>query len=256
MLDGRKRLDRSVPIPLYYQLKELILSEIKSGEYKSGDVIPTEKEISSLYELSRTTVRQAVSELVQDGWLYRVKSKGTFVGHPKIQQSYIKKVESFNRTIERQGLTPSTRVLTLEIRSAAKLPRAVLEGLELTEKDEVVYLHRLRMANNDPVVIVSTYLPSRLCGFLLDHDMNREQLYNVLSQRDETRIYRIERTVEAVLATTQDAQLLEIRKGAPIQLFTSVGYNQYGVPIEYTVSRYRGDQNKFEVTVFPEDRTD
>ena len=85
MLDGRKQLDRSVPIPLYYQLKELILSEIKSGAYRSGDVIPTEKEISAMYELSRTTVRQAVSELVQDGWLYRVKSKGTFVGHPKIQ---------------------------------------------------------------------------------------------------------------------------------------------------------------------------
>ena len=255
MLDGRKQLDRSVPIPLYYQLKELILSEIKSGAYRSGDVIPTEKEISAMYELSRTTVRQAVSELVQDGWLYRVKSKGTFVGHPKIQQSFIKKVESFNHTIERQGLIPSTRVLALETRRVSQADRAVAAGLELSEKDEVVYLYRLRMANDDPIVIVSTYLPLKSCAFVLDHDMNREQLYAVLSQRDDTRIYRIERTVEAVLATTQDAQLLNIKKGAPIQLFTSIGYNQYGAPIEYTISRYRGDQNKFEVTVFPEDRT-
>ena len=254
MLDGKKQLNRSVPVPLYYQLKELILSEIKSGDYKSGDVIPTEKEISSLYELSRTTVRQAVSELVQDGWLYRVKSKGTFVGHPKIHQSFIKKVESFNHTIERQGLTPSTRVMALETQSASQLPYAVVNGLGLTEKDEVVYLYRLRMANDDPIVIVSTYLPHKFCGFLLNHDLNQEQLYSALSQRDNTKIYRIERTVEAVLATAQDAQLLNIKRGAPIQLFTSIGYNQYGVPIEYTISRYRGDQNKFEVTVFPEDQ--
>ena len=76
MLDKTDRIDKSVPIPLYFQLKELILAEIKEGHYKSGDLIPTEKEISDAFQISRTTVRQAITELVQEGRLYRVKSKG------------------------------------------------------------------------------------------------------------------------------------------------------------------------------------
>ena len=96
MLDKTNRIDKSVPIPLYFQLKELILAEIKEGRYKSGDLIPTEKEISDAFQISRTTVRQAITELVQEGRLYRVKSKGTFVAQPKITQEFIRKIESFN----------------------------------------------------------------------------------------------------------------------------------------------------------------
>src|SRR4051812_25015713 len=93
------QLDKSVPIPLYFQLKELILSEIKEGNYKIGSLIPTENDLSDMFEISRTTVRQAITELVQEGWLYRVKSKGTFVSKPKIEQSFIQALGSFNDQI-------------------------------------------------------------------------------------------------------------------------------------------------------------
>ena len=111
MLNKTDRIDKSIPIPLYFQLKKLILSEIKEGNYRSGELIPTEKEISDAFQISRTTVRQAITELVQEGWLYRVKSKGTFVAQPKISQDYIRKIESFNNQIFRLGMTPSTEVL-------------------------------------------------------------------------------------------------------------------------------------------------
>ena len=111
MLDKTDRIDKSVPIPLYFQLKELILAEIKEGHYKSGDLIPTEKEISDAFQISRTTVRQAITELVQEGRLYRVKSKGTYVAQPKITQEFIRKIESFNDQMYRSGMTPSTEVL-------------------------------------------------------------------------------------------------------------------------------------------------
>ena len=93
MLFDCKKLDKSVPIPLYFQLKELVLDEIKKGNYKEGDMIPTENEISEEFQISRTTVRQAITELVQEGWLYRVKSKGTFVTRPKIPQDFLRKLE-------------------------------------------------------------------------------------------------------------------------------------------------------------------
>ena len=253
MIDGTQKIDRTVPIPLYYQLKEIILGEIKNGSYKTGDLIPTENEISEMYKLSRTTVRQTISELAQEGWVYRVKSKGTFVGQPKIPQSFIRKVESYNNTIRRLGMTPSTEVLALEVRKTNRLNHSVLEAMNLTEHDKVVYLARLRFADGTPIVSVSTYLPYSSCSHLLEHDFNKEQLYSVLSLNDATRIFRIDRVAEAVAASSADVQLLNVKKGSPIHLFTSVGYNAMGEPVEYTVSRYRGDMNKFEITVFPED---
>lgn len=254
MLEKIERINKSVPIPLYFQLKELILSEIKEGNYRSGDLIPTEKDISDAFQISRTTVRQAITELVQEGWLYRVKSKGTFVSQPKISQEYIRKIESFNDQMYRMGVAPTTEVLELKTMKGTEAGDSVMKALELGANDSVIFLHRKRLADGDPIVTSKTYLPFSECEFLLTHDLRTEQLYSILSQKEETRIFRIERIVEAIEAKTEDVNLLEIKRGKPIQYFVSIGYNAYGKPIEYTLSRYRGDRNKFEVTVFPENK--
>ncbi|MEF9916721.1 MAG: GntR family transcriptional regulator [Lachnospiraceae bacterium] len=248
MLTKISGINKSVPIPLYFQLKELILSEIKNGNYKTGSLIPTEKEFSDSFQISRTTVRQAITELVQEGWLYRVKSKGTYVSQPKITQDYIKKVESFNDQMYRSGLTPSTEVLELK---TLKADDTIAKNLRLQEKDLVIFLHRKRSANGEPIVTSKTYLPFKECSFILEHDLRTEQLYTILSNKEETRIFRIERIVEAVEAKTADVKLLGMKRGKPIQHFTSVGYSVFDKPIEYTLSRYRGDRNSFEVTVCP-----
>ncbi len=254
MLNKTERIDKAVPIPLYFQLKELILSEIKAGNYKSGDSIPTEKEISDAFQISRTTVRQAITELVQEGWLYRVKSKGTFVSRPKISQEFIRKIESFNDQIYRLGMTPSTEILELKVMKGKEVQEAVLKALELAEKDEVIFLYRRRMADGDPIVTCRTYLPYKECKFLMDHNLQQEQLYSILSTNEETRVFRIERTVAAIEAKAEDMKLLDMKRGKPVLYFMSIGYNAYGKPIEYTLSRYRGDRNTFEVTVFPENK--
>ena len=176
MLKKVGSIDKTVPIPLYFQLKELVLSEIKDGNYKSGDMIPTEKEISDAFEISRTTVRQAITELVQEGWLYRVKSKGTFVSQPKITQNFIRKIESFNDQMYRLGKTPSTEVLELRTMKAMEAGEDVVTALELTEQDPVIFLYRKRMADGDPIVTVKTFLPFRECEFILDHNFVEEQL--------------------------------------------------------------------------------
>ncbi len=252
MLDKTEKIDKTVPIPLYFQLKELILSEIKAGVYKKGDLIPTEKEISDAFQISRTTVRQAITELVQEGWLYRVKSKGTFVSQPKISQDYIRRIESFNSQMYRLGMVPGTEVLELSVKRGVEAGDKVLRALELSEQDSVIFLYRKRMADGDPIVTAKTYLPFKECEFLLEHDLLKEQLYSILSEREETKIFRIERTVEAIEARAEDVRLLGMKRGKPIQYFVSVGYNAYGKPIEYTLSRYRGDRSTFQVTVFPE----
>lgn len=251
MLDKASQINKSVPIPLYFQLKELILSEIKNGDYKSGSMIPTEKDLSDIFQISRTTVRQAITELVQEGWLYRVKSKGTFVSQPKIAQNYIKTVESFNDQMYRTNMTPTTIVLDLK---TMKADDNIARNLQISENDDVIFLHRKRLADGEPIVTSKTYLPYKECAFVLDHDFVTEQLYSILKLKDETKIFRIDRIVEAVEAKSADMELLEMKRGKPIQHFISVGYNAYGKPIEYTLSRYRGDRNSFEVTVVPENK--
>ena len=245
MLQDRM-LDKSVPIPLYFQLKKLISEEIENGSYPPDAMIPTEKELSQLFGISRTTVRQAITELVQEERLYRIKSKGTFVCRPKIQQEFMTTLIPFNEDMLRAGKVPSTEVLALEV---VRPPQEVAQQLELPADGQAVYLYRKRCADGIPVVRVETYLPYDSCAFVLEHDFNRESLYQVLALHDETNITNITRICEARAANTEDASVLDTKRGKPIQYFLSRGYNRQGKPIEYSVARYRGDQNSFEVRV-------
>ncbi|AQS57157.1 MAG: GntR family transcriptional regulator [Novibacillus thermophilus] len=240
------KLDKSVPIPLYFQLKELILKQIKDGTYKVEDPIPTEKELSEMYNISRTTVRQAITELVQEGWLYRVKSKGTFVRTPKISQSFTQAIGSFNDQIRALGMNPSTEVLDFKVINA---PESVAEQLKLKQQDKVIYIHRRRFADNEPIVMVKTYLPYEKCRFVLNHNLVNGSLYSILGTKHKTTISKIRRYIEAVEANDYDVKNLDVAPGSAIQKFLSIGYNADDEPLEYSLARYRGDKNRFEIVI-------
>lgn len=245
-----KELNKLIPIPLYFQLKNIILEEIKTERYGVGETIPTDKELSEIFQVSRSTVRQAVVELVNEGWLVRVKGTGTLVSKPKINQDLIKRVESFDNQILRSGMKPSTILLELKIIKANK---KMSQKLGIVEGAAVIYMHRKRLANDIPIVVLKTFLPYEKCEFVMHHDLQKERLYSILGNNVETAVYRVERIIEAVEADTEDGELLAIKTGKPIQQFISVGYNVEGNPIEYSIARYRGDKSSFEITVFPND---
>jgi len=234
---------------LYFQLKELILAEIKKGNYKSGDLIPTEIELSEGFEISRTTVRQAITELVQEGWLYRVKSKGTYVSYPKLGQDFITKIEPFEDQIMRLGMKPSTEVLEFKVKKATK---EIAKNLEIGEGDKVIYLLRRRFADAAPIVMLETYLPYEKCSFLMDCDFVKDSLYKLLAKKgEEFQVTKVRRIVEVTEAGAKDVTYLNMKKGKPIQFFSSVGYNALDKPIECSLARYRGDRSRFEVIVSP-----
>jgi len=242
-------VDKSIPVPLYYQLKNIIQDEIANGKYLPGDPIPTEMELSDHFHLSRTTVRQAILEMVGEGKLYRVKSKGTFVSKPKIKQDFTKRLETFRDQIERLGMKASTCLLEFSIVPA---PEDAASVLHLKRGEPCILLLRKRFANEEPNVIVRTYLPHIRCLYLEQHDLEKESLYEILSTCEDTRIYHINRVMEAILATDEIASLLEIEPGQPIHYFTSIGYNRSGEPVEYSLAHYRGDRNRFEVDIVNE----
>lgn len=242
-------LNKSTPIPLYFQFKNILLDMMKTGKLQPGDIIPTEFELCDIFGISRTTIRQALTELVNENKFYRVKGRGTFVSQNKIHQDFIRRIESFNAEMYRKGYTPSSEVLALDIiPSNAEISTA----LELPLNTDVIKLKRLRYADGEQVVITKTYLPYNLCKYILNHDMGKESLYDLLSKHINTHIHRVVRRIEAVTPTKEDCDLLSITKITAIQLFHYIGYNKLNKPVEYTISRYRGDKSVFTIEQFHE----
>lgn len=251
-------LDKNTPVPLYFQLEKLIVEEIENGAYPVGSMIPTEKELSQIFGISRTTVRQAIADLVRKEKLYRIKSKGTFVARPKISQGFIQSIQSFDEDVRSGGRSPSTQVLALralELKEA-DLPREVAAQMGVIPGERVIYLYRRRCADGEPIVRVETYLPYEVCGFTLEHDFTKESLYQVLSEREETDVTHITRVCEARVATAEDVSVLNMKRGRPIHYFVSMGRNREGQLIEYSIARYRGDQSRFCVELNKESRRD
>jgi len=237
-------VDRSIPTPYYYQLQEYLIHLIQTGELKSGDQLPTELEICSSTNLSRTVIRQAIQELVNEGYLERFRAKGTFVARPKVAERLVQSLTGFYEDIIARGQQPVTRVLSFEVIPATS---QVAHELQIRIGEPVIYLYRLRFIDRDPIVLVATYLPRFMCPDLVNENLEVQSLYQVLAKRYNLVISRALRSVEAVAATAEESHLLEVEKGAPLLLLKSTGFLADGRPLEYFVARHRGNRAKFEV---------
>lgn len=244
---SKETIDKNTPIPMYYQLKKIILDMIKDGRLKPGDMIPTEMELSEIYGISRTTTRQAIMELVTEGQLYRVKSKGTFVAEKRVVQDFTNVIRASHNLLQAQNVKTTTKVLEL---SVVRADDWISKMLQIVEGEEIIHLRRLRFIDDQPNVLADAYMPM-ICKEILDTDMNKTGLYEFLDRNEETTAVRAVRELEAISADEEEAELLGIQQGDPIQLTTSVSYTKNGKPIEYSIAKFRGDRNVFhcEVTI-------
>jgi GntR family transcriptional regulator len=238
------QLDKGTPVPLYYQLKQQILEKILSGVLVVDEQIPNEMDMGEALAVSRSTVRQAVSELVSDGYLYRVKAKGTFVSRPKVDEGFFQKLESFNSEMQLKGFEPSTQVLALKKAPAIE---DINRKLGIPQESPLIYLARLRFANGDPVVFLETYLPYDRYAGLLNEDFTAQSLYSLLETKYNARVGKALREIEAVLANPAESKYLNIPRNAAVCLVKTLACVAGDVPAEYSVARYRGDRNKFSV---------
>lgn len=244
-------LDKNSPIPLYYQLKTILLDEIRKGNYKDRSLIPTENEIGEMFDISRTTVRQAISELVQEGHLRRVKSKGTFVTKPKVAYRLLSSV--YDNDIILSGRERGLKVLGI---GYVPIPKDIPELKEATKNgDQAIYVERLRMADDEPICVVKSYLRGDLFAEVLNRDMNVTRIGSIMNEKPETRVARLERTVEAVIAGKEYAEKLEIEPECALQKIVTKRYNHLGELMDVSYGFYRGDKNmvKLEILNPPED---
>ncbi|WLR51655.1 GntR family transcriptional regulator [Bacillus tianshenii] len=238
-------INKESPLPLYYQLKELLKKEIDSGKLKPGEMIPSEREFVEMFEISRPTVRQAINELVNEGVLNRKKGLGTFVAKQKISQQFLENLTSFQHEMETKGLPYSTRVLG--IKTIPSNP--TLEDVFGVTYPEYIYIERLRFVKDTPIVVVSTYIPKALAPGLIDEDLTNASLYQTLQDKYGLEISRATRIMEAVNVTNEDAKRLEVEVGSAIMYFKTTGFLTDDRAFEYTIARYRGDSSSFTVNL-------
>jgi GntR family transcriptional regulator len=241
-----KIVDHTSPIPFYVQLREILEKYIATGEWHPGDRLPSEQELCDTYDVSRTVVRQTLLEMERNGLIVKRKGKGSFVAKPKIHESLVQKLTGFYQDMVERGLVPVTRVLHHSVEAAS--PK-VAGKLGLTPGTLVYNIERLRFVNDEPIVLVRTFLPQALCPGLADIDLSNRSLYAVLEDEFGLVLSHGRRTLEAVVADQREAELLETEEGAPLMFLESVGYLHDGTPVEYFRALHRGDRSRFEVNL-------
>lgn len=231
-------IDKSSPIPVYYQLKEDILKKIREGVWKVGQCIDSERELSENYGVSRMTIRQALGELVQEGILVREKGKGTFVCEPKVKQ---KDMMSFSEIIKRTGRTLETKVVEFN-----KIPTP--EDLTDTFSFEEVYkINRNRIVDGECIANEIVYIPSDYCGFINEEKL-KGSLYKILEEFGYSVEYS-ESSIKAVIMDENNKKIFGVEEQVPLLQINGKTINSDGKVLFVEEATYRSDKYILEVNI-------
>lgn len=235
-------LDRTSAVPLYHQLAVQLEAAIADGTLRPGDAFENELALASRLRLSRPTVRRAIAELTAQGLLVRRRGVGTRVATPVTQRADA--VNSLYDDLLATGRTPRTQVLRLE--TGVRHDRAAA-ALGLDQSARLVYVERLRYADDDPLARLVNWLPPAYADITVD-DLQRDGLYALLRARG-ARPTTGRQTIRARTPSGDDRRLLRLTRGDAVLMITRTTVDPDGVPVEFGEHCYRGDQYAFEATV-------
>jgi GntR family transcriptional regulator len=239
------QIDRSSPLPFYYQLKQIILDHLREQGLAPGDRLPGDYELCATYGVSRTVVRQALGELETEGVIQRVKGRGTFVAPRRIAERLVQSLTGLYEDVASRGSRLRSEVRRLEVVPADE---QIATPLGLQPGASVVVLERLRFVDDEPWVLVTTYLPYDLVPGLLEEDLTEQSLYALLESKYGLALTHGRRGVEAAVASDAQAKALAIAAGDPVLVLRSTS-NAGERPVEVFVAYHRGDRSRFEVTL-------
>jgi GntR family transcriptional regulator len=234
--------------PLYLQIKDILLNEIAQGQYDGAGKLPSERELSKRFNVSRMTARQALQHLQQSGIIYTQIGKGTYVKDRPLHQN-LEKLSSFSEDMEELGIRPHSQVLRAELIGA---DAEIGARLKLATDTPVVLLKRLRFANHQPVAIETAHIAHSRCpGLLNHHDFTKESLYHVLSEVYGLTLSHAEQIIGADVASPDERDLLRIapESPAPILRIRRVTFDTKDEPVEYVKSVYHGMFYEFSVSL-------
>ena len=235
-------LDKASRVPLYLQLTQELVKKMNAGQYREYEKLPSERELCGMYELSRITVRQALQELEREGYIYKEHGKGTFVA-PKSYNQRLVKLYSFTEEMKAMGKEPSTKVLSFQ---RLAVNERLAEKMGLDDQEDAYQVTRLRLADGEPLMYETSYLPARLFPNLTEKALTYRPMYDVFADDYQITVTKAVERFAATAVRAQEGAFLEMRENQPAMLIKRFAYQNKQL-LEYTVSVARGD--KFDYTV-------
>ncbi len=236
-------LDKRSPIPLYYQLAEMLRDQIASGRLAPGDQLPAERELAEQHGISRMTVRQALQQLIREEVLEAKQGLGTYVAAPKLTHDPLHML-GFTDEMIRRGADVSSRVIE---QVAVEAPDSVARRLGLEAGQHVIKLMRLRLSSQVPMLLETVYVPAERFPDLDRADFAHMSLYRLMRERYDVQPSGATHSFEASLATEYESALFGIAGGSPMIVMQGVTFDQHGEPVEDFKAVYRGD--RFAITL-------
>lgn len=241
-------MDDNELVPLYHRLAAGIKDSIARGEFKEGDYIPTEAELMDMFDISRTTARQAIMKLCHEGLLERHRGKGTIVKSQKLMREF-PGWSSFTEETKRMGKKPGTIVVSLD--EIDPPLDEIADMLELESNEKVIHLLRKRYADDELLGVSESYFNKQQWDaheIEIEHpsQLDNRSVYAFLEKRGIALVWAKE-WIEAGIADEPLAELLDMPVGTPMLYITRVVYGRDSIPIEYAVNRFRADKYKVSI---------
>ena len=225
----------------YKKIETILKQRIIDQTYPLNSLLPTELELAQEFNTSRPTINHAIHNLVQEGLLEQRKRLGTLVKRNKIQQEFTHLIQSYNQEMSTKGLKTKTKVLYFK----KITPNSEVQAeFNISASDSVFKLIRLRYADNNPIVKVTTYIPASLVPDLEKINFSNISLYSELKKRNLA-VTHVVRKLEVKKASSEIARKLAIKENDPVFYFCTCGYTNKYQKIEYSIATYRGDMNSF-----------
>lgn len=233
------------PVPLYHQIRGALRAEILAGTHPPLSQMASETELQERFGVSRITVRQALSELQKEGFIFRVHGKGTFVAKPKPRQD-VTSLQGLAESLSAAGHQVINRVRSVRTLPADEL---VASRLQLAPGTEVMAIERLRLINRAPISVEITYLPASLGKRVAKADLITRDLFSIIENDCGVALGHAQLTIDAVAATAEFAAALEVAADSPLMRIERLSHTQTGAPIDFEFLYYRGDAFQYRLRV-------
>lgn len=238
--DESGKLDKNSVLPIYYQLAKIIEKEICEGRINPGEALPAEHELAEKYEISRMTVRRAISELINAGMLYAQKGKGTFVAKPRLEEGFFE-LKDFHDEIRKRGMKPSAKLLGVKIVRANEL---LAKKLDIPLETRCLYFRLLLSANDEPLIYENKYVVYSKQKPLLETELKDPSLANLATLHGAHFPTMSKRILHASVVTEDEASVLGVEQYTPVFVVEQTIYDADKKPIGWGKSICRGDRFK------------
>ncbi|WP_406676737.1 GntR family transcriptional regulator [Moorella sp. ACPs] len=238
-------IDKSSFVPPYYQLAQILERQIRLGEYRPGEALPSEAELSEKYGLSRMTVRRSLSQLARAGLIRTERGKGTFVSRPELDRAVFI-MEEFHKEVAARGLTSSVRLLEARLVPA---PEKAAGKLQVPAGTKVLYIRRSLLAGGEPLAYDRKYLRYDRGRPILENELQYQALPDMVEKHAEALPVSSKMILQVTSLNDEEARALRVAPGSPAFLLEQVLLAGDGRPVGWGWCLYRGD--RYQLTSVP-----